>query len=1418
VFWAHAISRLDGSKSDGIHLLWAPPRNAGYSLDGFDIWRRQSRRKRDYDCYTLTADQLTTLHTTLRVQVPGGVIAVRLGAAPAPPGAVPDEAFKPGNPDKRDKNKPDKTSGKRPRKGASEDIHEIIAEAARGAKDAVATWKSVLEDVRSVAARKHLASKEYDALVSRLSRSPASDYTGPRIHDDASLAAAPAGLVPAVSVNPKCLVYEIRYDRPCNGARIRFTPYGGLAVAFRGQKAVEAKAMTLSGTQADVEFHSEGIERVILFVAVMARSLTICCLNPEDRKNWEDAKLIARNLQFPLRTIEPSVHSLAQEQALAKSRLLPGEDLGPGQFKDLSREMNEALTHDKASPAHVASMVRSTTDQDFIEIQPWSTGLALTMSAPWRRALGLGFLDAGHGLVKGDSYDYRIVGRFRRCDVDERLLGFHTLPLGTPLPSVVHLGGLRIDFGGERAVIGQPGIPTTGLAHGFRKGIRLSGKTTLTFAAPLTRVVFECEPDTVSLNYRAGTGGMILGLPLYVSSGTVPAHARAELTFPDPVTRLDLEGDALLYGIRVGLVPPGVDPFERVERDAVIYDVKYESTPPPDAPLVLGTTNLQTAPLVGDPAITTQHPPQLIGFKLHWLPPSPSGTNWPPAWWIPDVPSAPPTDITGFEIERRRVDTGGQWEPFDIDPDTHLGALVGAARSSRKDPQPVRAGDEMLDHFPEVAVPVPPVPVLAELEDVLLSRAKPKGPPPGSLHQYRIRSVDAIGRVSPVPTAGSVVRLEKHLPPPRPPGPPIAAGETRPLPRGVRARLLQAADGSLSDADRARLGTRQNAVLIQWGWTDEERKADTYAREFRVYWQPNPPDLIHGQFSGTANLVGGAYELAATLSHAVTADQFANQFIVAGSYPFKIIGHGAGAAGGPIVFRLQPSSLAINPPPVPQARPFTLSPSLDGTELQPVSWQERSAVVAIDARTEYEFVFPQISTIDAAHPRVRIWAGVSSADDQPYVPDTLPMAATNGGRPGNESSIVPATAEGRWLGRPVLTVPPPLPNVPEIMIAEVAGESVSHQIDLAALLPGVPHPAGSRFLVERLSAADLMARLSAEEDASFRINLPDGGIQPYTLANPGDRTALLAQIRSGEPAQVENRFLMDIAITFNATSLDTIWKPPLPQPVSFAAVTDTVSNKAERYLYRLRAVDAAGHISAGVAFVPRIFRVPSRRLPAVPTLVRLLPDGDAVEAIVRVASSFDLAGVLLFALVEDNAAAAPTRSDKPQLLRVPNRRDLYPNQGIRLRLSDGTLLAPAFAATGTATAAGRLLTWNLDQAAGFNKRVTVWAAAITRDGFASPVTGPLSGATGLAPPAVPALSVNAAGSSDNAMWPAPATDVLLRLERSVDGGATWNAVSPWLPPVTTAHGIAAIADAGRRYRLRARRATEETTGPAVAPA
>ena len=70
----HAVSRLDGGKLDGIHLLWSPPSPTGHSLDGFTIYRRDARGEKDQFCLSLTTAQLAEARQLGWIWLPDAVI------------------------------------------------------------------------------------------------------------------------------------------------------------------------------------------------------------------------------------------------------------------------------------------------------------------------------------------------------------------------------------------------------------------------------------------------------------------------------------------------------------------------------------------------------------------------------------------------------------------------------------------------------------------------------------------------------------------------------------------------------------------------------------------------------------------------------------------------------------------------------------------------------------------------------------------------------------------------------------------------------------------------------------------------------------------------------------------------------------------------------------------------------------------------------------------------------------------------------------------------------------------------------------------------------------------------------------------------------------------------------------------------
>ena len=114
--------------------------------------------------------------------------------------------------------------------------------------------------------------------------------------------------------------------------------------------------------------------------------------------------------------------------------------------------------------------------------------------------------------------------------------------------------------------------------------------------------------------------------------------------------------------------------------------------------------------------VTTQNPPQSLGFLLRWMPPPPVGGT--PPLWPPDLSAVPPFDVLGFHLERRRVDTG---EPF-VEIDRHaLPTVFFGNRGAPATPPAVGFGCDVLGVFSEVITPTPPVDPWISIEDLLRS-------------------------------------------------------------------------------------------------------------------------------------------------------------------------------------------------------------------------------------------------------------------------------------------------------------------------------------------------------------------------------------------------------------------------------------------------------------------------------------------------------------------------------------------------------------------------------------------------------------------------------------------------------------------------------------------------------------------------
>lgn len=1390
-FHAAAVARLDGGPADGVHLLFEPPVTAGFSIDGFDIERRDATREHRRRCVALTPDELAALEARLATGFELGRIELRTGAAPV---ALPVEGST------RRCVRIDRRRAARlgPNPVLLDGVElTVFTSAKRRAKMTALAPRGGLageqgiqidlpgdvDDVELVLLATHGASVlaitaeglvRLDVPVDKRAQTlvvPARGVRRVRIDiKEGELALSSVCWAPPVPpVVDACHVYDCTFSEERDDVRVTLNVPIVLAVALRAGGSV-----AVAGDPA--EFAGRRVDRVLVYAAARASAIEVCVT--ERLGGWGGAKLIAANVNFPVRTVNGALGTVDDEAKLADTRLLAGERFDRGAFERAAGVLNAAA--DVAAP-WATTLTRASTDETFTEVRSWAYATLPKLHAQWRRMLGLAHLDRGAGLTVGSAYDYRITGRFRRSDVSERLLGFHTVPVGAVLPETFALDDVLLSTPHPCTVALQPGPGAGDLEHTGRKRVLLEedgGRCLrIELPAPVLRLALDVDPGH-QLEYAAHTTGVFLGPPAVTFKDVVPATAHAVLDFGAPVDTVVLTGKGTLYGLRVG-ADPTLDPDEILTVTQELYGVVYESTPAPAPPTHVSAANLQV------PATAADAAPWPLGFRVGWLPP---GTS--PAGWPPDLAAAPPLDVMSFTVERRRVDTGGAWRA--IADDT---AFFGA-RGSTPTPVVLFPGQDLLAAFPERRPPVPPVSPFMRTEDPL----EGLDPGPGSTHQYQVCSVDAIGRVS-APGQSPVVRLEKHAPPPQPSGPVVPAG--RLAPEGVAARVLQASDPALSDEERTLLAGAAAAVVIEWGWTDEQRARDPYVTEFRVYWESAPPDVIDGALTGVAAAGASGWTMAATLSRPVATDALAGRYVTAGARPFRVLANGAGTT---IAVELARS--AIDPSLAPSAGAFVFQPRLDGTELRPARWERRSALVPLTAAASYQHVFQEPVVLSAAQPRVRVWAGVSAADDQAYVADERSSATLNGGRPGNESSVVPAPAHARWIGQPAFTATQPLPDVPELRCDEPVGADVRAVVDLPALLTGATVPAGHRLVVERLALSEVSAAFRVTGD---RIDLqpPDGAAVEYQLTDATDRAALLTQLRSGVPGTVERRFLMD-ALLAQADGFAGAWRPAVDGQVDLARTELVLSSQAERYALRVRIADAAGHVSAAAAVLGIVVRVPSLRVPAPPELTVAEDTSDALTVSARVRDVPDVRWLLFFSRPV-NGAGAPAG----ELLRTANRPDLYPGDGVRLRLEDGTLLRPTVqaAATGTRERPDRIVAATLTP--GYGQQLALWAATLTADGVPSRLAGPTVASTGPQPLVVPTLAVTATAGLDHAVWGVPAVPAEVALERS--DGSGWRQVSPWLPPTVTAHDLPGAGT--RRYRLALRADRERrATGPEVTPA
>ncbi|WP_293676428.1 hypothetical protein [uncultured Phenylobacterium sp.] len=1026
-----------------------------------------------------------------------------------------------------------------------------------------------------------------------------------------------------------------------------------------------------------------GIATVWFVVKTIDAPVTVCGEVRDDTR-WEAAKVIVSGLQMPFGAVDPTLSGVAEEHKRARVQAEP--EAFEGVFDDLSRYANAALARPFGSAAWRVSVNDPAAEASNWDTLPFGLVTALSGSSPLRRGLGLGFIDH-FDLTPGESYDYRIRGRVPRADRDEARVDFHTVPRGYALPARFGLGDVMLH------VTPAPVVEAETLALGGltaqRKLIRFK-RLRIGLPSPRRRLVLDGAS-----NGLLDVIGLRAGLPIAALS--LGLEERTLLEFGAPVDEVLLKGDGgALVGLVADPLAPGLDPKEPVEISAAVYGVVYQPGAPPPAPVSIDVDNLGSAARAARRAQRDDH----LGLEIAWEPPGVSAPAALPLWPA-DALSAPPTEVAGYVLERSV--SGGPFGGLQDTDGLHFGA-----RNTEPVTQAPTPGFDLLAAFP----PADRVGIAGDLSTRVIDVVEAGEIALGAEVTYRVASLDVIGRRS-SPVTSSPVQLRKLTRPPTPiaPPPPAAIDPDLPLlgqPNGIVVRLLQSEDRDLSDEERARIAADGEVVLLRWGWGPEQRALDPHVTEFRIYEAAGRLIEILGRVSGPATATGtGSWLVPCAFSRPILANEFVGRSLVLGA-AFRIVGHAAGAG---VALEVAPIGPAAAAPAVGGG--FTLVRT-SGAEDDPAYWDSRLMAVprsgdpADPAAIEvYEVALPATwVAVDASRPTQVRTFGVSAADDQPYAPDRR-RAVEPSPRVGNEGAVAHGEVVARFRSRPDLTIAD-LTDVASIVAPRAAGEAVTVAFRPTDLLPpGVT--AGPLTRIERCPASAILPRIVVDA-ASIRLRLQTGALVAWPLS-AADQSALRAGL---EARTTPDRFLAAAAQRLGP--LDDFERVADADPTR--ELRDALPNSPVRWIYRLRALDAAGHVSEAAQVLQAVVRTPAPS-PALPPELRSLRV-EAGLATVRLQDRTDGAAAL-FVIASNDPRLRPARAD---LATIRNRPDLSPLDALVVRDDRGRRLALTAVTPdvdGVVEATFPAPTGNT---------VNVWALAVSADGIPSRLVGPLTAPSG----------------------------------------------------------------------------------------
>ncbi len=1033
-------------------------------------------------------------------------------------------------------------------------------------------------------------------------------------------------------------------------------------------RSFEADRCTLRGA---------GITTVWVAVKSLKASFKVCLEAPDER-SWLGAKPIVERLQVPFRSVNSALASEADEAALAAARAAP--DPLRGTFSQLSQYANLALQRPDGIPAFRVIAGKLGGPQDNWDLAPYSLSISAIVISEWHRALGFAHLDRAD-LTPGGLYDYRLVGTVPRADRDELRFDFHTVPRSYRLPRCFVLGPVTVWSQTTPEVtpetfVGSPAV--------LRKGITFT-ELTLDLAVPTQRLVLD-GASAGAITARA----FLLGVP--VAARALPLSQRSEFDFGVLVDRVILSGPGFLVGVVPQPIAAGLDPKEPVEISQTLHGIAYVPTPPPPPPSALEVVSL------GDPARTARigAPDSNRGFEASWLPPPDLDAALSP-WWPVDAGSFMPTDVARYRIERKLA--SGVFAPR---PDTD--GLHSGTRLVQTLTDTPAWGFDVLRAFPPMGTGGSPTDERVRAVEVFERKELEYG----DSISYQVRSIDATGRES-APVVSGSVRLEKRTRPPAPTSPDAEPADDTPR-TGISVRLLQANDPDLPPADAA-LTTGGDVVVVRWGWGHAERQLDPYVTEFRVYEHGAPLIELTGTLSGAVTAIVGGWIVPATFSRPVAANEFAGRVIAlsenGASEAFAVLAHGAGTS-----VSLTLAASVRSPATSPRGTGFTVVRTT-GAQLQPEYWDRRARVVprVTDPTREedptyvetYALTLPASwVAVSPAAPTQRAAIGVTAADAQAYVPDRrLGLEATP--RTGNESTVTSVEVTARYRGRPTLAVAD-LADVDETVLRRLAATESLQVFTPAAVAP--PGAALQPLMrLERVPASAVLPRVVVRPDAIL-LQPAQGPAVEWSLS-ADDQAALRAGHAAGA---IPNRFLAHAAERLDGLDAQAV-KVADVNPNH--EITDRVPNTPARWLYRLRAVDAAGHLSAAGQVLGLVLRVPTPARSTTPELVSLTLQGDQARLTIR-SRGTEAARMLIFTSIDPRQRLA-----KASLATVRNRPDLDATVSVVVRDDRGVRLTT----TSVEIAA------NTDTALEFTlpdgHRLLAWGLSLSADGVPSPLIGPL---------------------------------------------------------------------------------------------